>query len=472
MDIISGIGTAFLKEAQPGDSLRLPVSDMQNQDVLRVVKTLSDEEVQMERKMQGFEAAGFKVLPKIDQNEIYDTVHERLKQGRCVGIFPEGGSHDRPALLPLKAGVCIMALGAMVKYDIPVAIQCVGLNYFQGHKFRSRVAVNFGTTYVVPQKLGELYRFDKKQAISALLCEIETRMKDVWATAPTYEELSLIFLARRVYRPLHITLSEEQILRLNHLFSKGYAYVREKYGSPPEVEALIGELKMYNSMLESFGIQDSDLRLVHFSSMTFVLYSLISLILVVVSIAAALPGLLVSLPPALYLKFKAERERKKALAGSVVKITGSDVMASIKVTGGMALFPLVTACIASAFIVLNYCNSHSDYDSDLTSAVYKSFLMTVVWPIYFYTCIVFGDTAFKHARRLYLRTKSIFSRTELIALHTQRKIVHQHVKALVEKYGPEIVPNFERERILAAETPKKKMDDAISSAFSILAEVI
>lgn len=27
-----------------------------------------------------------------------------------IGIFPEGGSHDRPELLPLKAGVTLMAL--------------------------------------------------------------------------------------------------------------------------------------------------------------------------------------------------------------------------------------------------------------------------------------------------------------------------------------------------------------------------
>ena len=324
-----------------------------------MLKVLSDQEVQVETLfLEAFEPHAYKVLPKIDQNEIYDAVHEQLHYGRCVGIFPEGGSHDRPELLPLKAGVCIMALGAMMKFNIPVAIQCVGLNYFQGHKFRSRVAVNFGTTYNVPQRLAELYKVDKKKAIATLLSEIETRMKDVWATAPSYEELSLIFLARRVYRPLHMTLAEDQILRLNHLFSKGYAYVREKYGSPTEVEACIEQLKTYSAMLESFGIQDADLRLVHFSSMKFVLYSLVSLMLVAVSLVAALPGLLVSLPPGLYLKIKAERERKKALAGSLVKITGSDVMAPIKVTGGMALFPLLTAFIACAFIAVNYCKDY------------------------------------------------------------------------------------------------------------------
>lgn len=68
---------------------------------------------------------------------MYTSVWNVLKNNGCVGIFPEGGSHDRTELLPLKAGVCIMALGAMAKYNSPVKIVTVGLNYFRGHKFRS-----------------------------------------------------------------------------------------------------------------------------------------------------------------------------------------------------------------------------------------------------------------------------------------------------------------------------------------------
>ena len=440
---------------------------------MRVLQVISDTEVLVELQVAPFEACAFKILPKIDQHEIYSKVHEQLHRGSCVGIFPEGGSHDRPELLPLKAGICLMALGAMVKYNIPVAIQCVGLNYFQGHKFRSRVAVNFGITYNVPGKLAEIYATDRKQAVAELLHNIEKRMKDVWVTAPTYEELSLVFLARRVYRPLHITLAEEEILKLNHLFGKGYAYIREKYGNPPEVESCIEALKTYDQMLDTFGIVDSQLRLTHFSSSKFILYSFVSLILVILSVAVSLPGLVVSLPPGIYLRLKAESERKKALAGSVVKITGSDVMASIKVTGGMALFPIVTACIACGFIAFNYCTFHSDWDRDLTTALWKSFVMTVVWPLYFYVCVIFGDTAVKHGRRLYLRTRSICSKKELMALHAQRKVVQGQVRALVDKYGPELVPDFAKKRIVRQEMTKRcKFEEVISDAFSLLEEIV
>lgn len=50
----------------------------------------------------GFEGVKFKVAPRVDQTNVYDAVFDKLNSGGCIGIFPEGGSHDRPDLLPLK----------------------------------------------------------------------------------------------------------------------------------------------------------------------------------------------------------------------------------------------------------------------------------------------------------------------------------------------------------------------------------
>ena len=77
----------------------------------------------------------FKTLPYDDQTQMYGKVFEKLKNGGCLGIFPEGGSHDRTDLLPLKAGVSIMALGAMSSNpEITVRIVPVGLSYFHPHQ--------------------------------------------------------------------------------------------------------------------------------------------------------------------------------------------------------------------------------------------------------------------------------------------------------------------------------------------------
>ena len=52
-----------------------------------------------------------------------------------VGIFPEGGSHDRPEMLPLQAGVAIMALETLSKFPgAKLKIVPVGLHYFNADK--------------------------------------------------------------------------------------------------------------------------------------------------------------------------------------------------------------------------------------------------------------------------------------------------------------------------------------------------
>lgn len=52
-----------------------------------------------------FKGTKFKVAPHVDQTAVYKAVFARLNAGGCVGIFPEGGSHDRPSLLPLKGKI-------------------------------------------------------------------------------------------------------------------------------------------------------------------------------------------------------------------------------------------------------------------------------------------------------------------------------------------------------------------------------
>lgn len=55
-----------------------------------------------DQDLSNFKGSKFKVAPHVDQSAVYEAVFGRLNAGGCIGIFPEGGSHDRPELLPLK----------------------------------------------------------------------------------------------------------------------------------------------------------------------------------------------------------------------------------------------------------------------------------------------------------------------------------------------------------------------------------
>lgn len=104
----------------------------------------------------------YDVLAYVDQSGMFAAVEAALANGGCLGLFPEGGSHDNTDLLPLKAGVAAIALGVWEKYGITVPIVPVGLNYFRGHHFRGRVVVEFGQPIHMSKELIETYKGSKR----------------------------------------------------------------------------------------------------------------------------------------------------------------------------------------------------------------------------------------------------------------------------------------------------------------------
>jgi len=66
-----------------------------------------------------------------------------------------------------------MALGAMAKFGIRVNIVPIGLNYYKPSAFRSKVLIDIGKAYSIPNELADLYKKNKREAISVLLHEIE-----------------------------------------------------------------------------------------------------------------------------------------------------------------------------------------------------------------------------------------------------------------------------------------------------------
>lgn len=118
-----------------------------------------------------------------------------------------GGSHDRSDLLPLKAGVSLMALGAMANNpDVKVKIVPVGLSYFHPHKFRSRAVVEFGSAIDVPEDYVEMFKQGgsrKREAVGKFLDLIYDGLKTVTIRAPDYETLQV----RLTYDPLRRMLT-------------------------------------------------------------------------------------------------------------------------------------------------------------------------------------------------------------------------------------------------------------------------
>lgn len=151
--VLNGQGTQFTQQASPRDiialskTLSFEVAEVVSDTELRLKKELTDEAVELLH-----DGGAYKIIPHIDQSVLFEKVHDRLNAGECIVIFPEGGSHDRSEMLPLKglffyinlphsyslrslAGFAIMALGAMAQNkDLDVKIVPVGIVSFSFYK--------------------------------------------------------------------------------------------------------------------------------------------------------------------------------------------------------------------------------------------------------------------------------------------------------------------------------------------------
>lgn len=97
---IYGQGTRFTEELHTRDFVLFG----RNHKV-HVSKVISDTECEITHKVKVDEkkkAVEFKIAPHVDQTPVYTEVNHYLNNKECITIFPEGGSHDRSEMLPLK----------------------------------------------------------------------------------------------------------------------------------------------------------------------------------------------------------------------------------------------------------------------------------------------------------------------------------------------------------------------------------
>jgi 1-acyl-sn-glycerol-3-phosphate acyltransferase len=123
--------------------------------------------------------------------EAFRAILERLEQGGAVLIFPEGKSHDEPALTPLRTGPARIALQAHREGRIQsLAILPIGLVFERKEAPRSRVLIDVGKPIDISQWIIETTGDSATggSEVSVLTEEIDRRLRDVTLNYATADE--------------------------------------------------------------------------------------------------------------------------------------------------------------------------------------------------------------------------------------------------------------------------------------------
>lgn len=190
---------------------------------------------------------------KLDNSAAFAALNEVLVDGRSMGIFPEGISHDSSSLASLKTGAARIGLQLVDESpETPLVIVPVGLTYIRRKRMRSRVLVQFGDAIDVRAWL-EAYREDPRAAARDLTGAIEQGLKALTINAPDWETVRVLDGVRRLYQPPRIPL--EHRVELARRFNEGYQQVRDQ----PEVVVLYKRVERYLDELDAMGLDDRDL---------------------------------------------------------------------------------------------------------------------------------------------------------------------------------------------------------------------
>ncbi|CCD22485.1 bifunctional glycerol-3-phosphate/glycerone-phosphate O-acyltransferase SCT1 NDAI_0A03280 [Naumovozyma dairenensis CBS 421] len=443
---ITGVNTHFLTAFHAKGLIGLP----KNMGTAEILSIESDTELTLRKEFKNFankpdlqnlllKGTSFKYTDKVNQSSVYHKVFEHLANNDCIGIFPEGGSHDRTDLLPLKAGVAIMALGCMDKHpDVNVKIVPCGMNYFHAHKFRSRGVVEFGDPIDIPKELAAKYSNSdtNKEAVKELLDTISEGLRAVTVTCSDYETLMVVQAMRRLYSAHFASkLPLPLIVEMNRKMVKGY----ETYRDDPVVIKLREDVMKYNANLSHYNIPDHQVEDAKMSFTTNLGLLVYRAIFLTITFILALPGIIMFSPVFILANRISKRKAREALAASSVKIKANDVIATWKILIGMGAAPLLYI-FWSVLISYYFSKRGSTYD--------KIFLFVSTYiccVIVTYSALIVGDLGMdilKSLRPLYL---SLTSPKALKELRNERELLAARIIEVVNTFGTELFPEFQPE---------------------------
>jgi hypothetical protein len=268
---------------------------------------------------------------KMSRNtETFAAAHAVLAGRGAIALFPEGASHDEPALLPMKTGAARIVVEAEARYGgLGTLIVPVGLIFDRKARFRSRALLQIGEP-MDPAREISLYATDPKRAVRLLTDRVGRALQEVTLNYASWEE------ARLLERVVDLFALKERDLRqaeglaekisIRKAFIDGYQKI--KASDPERLTEVYRVVKRYDRLLRYFSLTDGQVASAYPVSLV-VRYILKTLRLFIFRLPVAFVGILLNWIP-------------YQVTAHVVRRMNPDSneSATYKVFGGLLFFPV------------------------------------------------------------------------------------------------------------------------------------
>jgi glycerol-3-phosphate O-acyltransferase/dihydroxyacetone phosphate acyltransferase len=282
--------------------------------------------------------------------------HEQLAAGGTVALFPEGTSHSDPTLAPLKTGAARIVLEAVRRFpDLAPLVVPIGLTFEAKGTFRSRALVEVGEPIDPAPEIAEdraaagtapaaasgpagardpAPAAASAEAVRALTARLDDGLKAVTLNYGSWEEARRIGRAAELFAgrgaesptglPGEAPLGERFVVR--RALVEGYGELCRRY--PEQTAAAAAAVDRYDRLLGALGLRDDQVAATYpaGAAARWVGRSAIRLL---IYLPLAVIGTALNWPTYRLVGEIAARATREP-----------DLPASIKVFGGIVLFPL------------------------------------------------------------------------------------------------------------------------------------
>ncbi len=272
-------------------------------------------------------------VPNGQNVSAFATCHDLLRGGGLVAVFPEGISHDEPALQPLKTGAARIALEAGIDGGMEgIQSIAVGLVYDAKARFRSRALVRVAE----PAGIGrwtEAYRTDSHEAVRAFTEMLAAQLSTV---SPTYSSLAQADLLSRIAEVVVRTpgdqLPSDVEMADQVSVASRLATAQQTVEGAASLQNLTASFETYDRDLNLLGLNDSQV-VAGYSRRRRRVALMWSVLKVVVALPFAAIGAVVHVIPYQLVKQVAK------------KPTNEGIRATVKLLGCFASFVIVYAVL-------------------------------------------------------------------------------------------------------------------------------
>jgi glycerol-3-phosphate O-acyltransferase/dihydroxyacetone phosphate acyltransferase len=266
---------------------------------------------------------------RVDNTAAFAALTAILEGGDAFAIFPEGISHTRPELAPLKSGAARIVLGAAAA-GVPVQLVPCGLSYRRRDRMRSRVLVQYGRPIVVDDAFVASWNKDPVRAAKALTSTLNLALRAQTINATDFETLRVLDAVKTIYRPPGRTFTLAEEAELMRRFLDQW----ERKSHLPEFQTLYQDTESYLAELRALSLSDAELT-GSFSWWDKAVRLLRHVFFLAVLLPVAIPGIILHTPVLI-----------AAVMAAKTLTTRGDVRATIQM-GVVTLATLVTYLVAA-----------------------------------------------------------------------------------------------------------------------------